>query len=84
VIWDEREVRSLDVTPEGLEEMVDAQTEAGQVGLDLVVSTRDDHAGLLMLYTWRTSRRGRPAAVCRTLEDALAQVGLTELPAELR
>ena len=83
VIWDERGITTLDVTPGGLEEMVDAQTD-GQVGRDVVISTRGSRKGIYDLYARRTRLRGRPAVVCTTMECALEAVGLSDLPATLR
>lgn len=83
VIWDERDVAVLDITLDGLEAMVDAQTD-GQTGRDLVVSRRESRADVLRLYAVRTRARGRPAEVCETLRDALGVLGLDALPAPLR
>lgn len=83
VIWDERGVTTLDVTPDGLDRMVDAQT-SGQTGRDVVVSTRGSRKGFFDLYVRRTRLEGRPAVVCTTMACALEAVGLADLPAALR
>jgi hypothetical protein len=82
-IWDERGITLLDVTPDGLDEMVDAQAE-GQVGADVVVTEREDRELVQRLYALRVRARGRPATVCDTLDGALAAVGLGALPERLR
>ena len=81
-IWDERGITSLDVTPQDLEAMVSAQAK-GQVGPDIVITVREDHEALLQLYAWRVRARGRPATVCRSLDEALAILELDELPPHL-
>ncbi len=83
VIWDERDITIFDITPEGLEEMVDAQT-SGQTGNDIVVSSRESRSLVLQLYAMRTRARGRPAEVFETLDEALGVLGLSELPMDLR
>ena len=83
VIWDERDVTVFDITPSGLDEMVDAQT-SGQTGHDIVVSSRRSRDQILELYAMRTRARGRPARVCTTLDDALDALGLSGLPVDLR
>ncbi|MDT0630633.1 hypothetical protein [Rubrivirga litoralis] len=82
VIWDDRGVTVLDVTPRGLDEMVAAQTN-GQFGMDVIVSDRGSREAVFLLYARRTRAAGRPARVCRTLDEALAAVGRTALPAAL-
>jgi hypothetical protein len=81
-IWDDRLIGELIVSSEGLDEMVDAQV-SNSSGLDLIVTRRPNHAMLMKLYAWRVSKRGRPARVCSTLEEALDLVGLKELPEAL-
>ena len=81
-IWDARALLILDVTPEGLDEMVEAQAN-GELGPDIVISNNEDHVGLLRLYAWRVRGQGRPAEVCTTLEQALALLGMKQLPAAL-
>lgn len=83
VVWDERGITSLDVTPEGLKKMVEAQTRHA-TGPDFIVTEREDHEILLRLYAWRVQARGRPAQVFASLEQALAALGLDALPAALR
>jgi hypothetical protein len=82
VLWDEREIRRLDVTPEDLAEMVDEQT-SGQTGQDIVLTGREEHEMVMRLYTWRVRANGRPAHVCTTLQCALDLLNLDELPPEL-
>ena len=83
VIWDERGVTTLDLTPDGLDRMVEAQT-SGQVGLDVVISDRGSREAVYDLYARRTRAQGRPTCVCTTMECALEAVGLSELPTTLR
>lgn len=82
-IWDERGIAVLDVTPEGLEEMVSAQVDE-QTGKDVVVAARETHETLQSLYARLVRARGRPAVVCATLDEAVGAVGLDALPAALR
>ena len=81
-LWDARHLTSLDVTPGGLEDMVESQTDSA-VGPDVIVSADPDHVMLLRLYAWRVRGRGRPATVCATLDEALGVLGLDRLPSGL-
>lgn len=83
VIWDERGIEMLDLTPNGLDEMVEAQA-SGQHGRDVVITDRDDHKVVMKLYAWRVRERGRPASVFATLEAALEHLGFEELPESVR
>ena len=83
LIWDERGITSLDVTPDELDQMVEAQ-EGAVIGPDLIVTTREDYEDLFQLYAWRVQARGHPASVCRSLQKALALVGLDALPESMR
>ncbi len=83
VIWDERDIAVLNITPSGLDDMVDAQT-SGQVGNDIVVSGRPSRDLILELYAMRTRAWGRPAKVFKTLDAALGFLGLSQLPTNLR
>ncbi len=79
VLWDERGIRRLDVTPDDLREMVEQQT-SGQTGLDIVLTGREEHEAIMRLYTHRVRTHGRPAHVCHTLQCALDLLGIGELP----
>ncbi len=82
VLWDERDVRRLDVTLDDIEEMVEQQT-SGQHGPDIVLTRREDHEAVMRLYTHRVRKTGRPAQVCSTLQCALDLLGIDALPPEL-
>jgi hypothetical protein len=79
VLWDERDLTSLEVTPEMLDDMVEAQT-ATQQGMDLILTAREIDELVMRLYTRRVRGEGRPAQVCTTLACALEALELEELP----
>jgi hypothetical protein len=82
-IWDDREVNLLDVSPDGLRQMVDVQA-SGETGPDLIVTQLPDRTLLMDLYARLVEIRGRPAAVFSTLDEALAHVGRDALPPRLQ
>lgn len=79
VIWDVTEVDVLDISPEGLQEMVRAQTNDA-VGMDVLVADRETREAVLRLYARLVERYGRPSSVCETLDEAVQQVGFSQLP----
>jgi hypothetical protein len=82
VLWDERRISRLDVTPEDLDVMVDVQTQ-GQYGEDVILTVREEHEMVMQLYAWRVRASGRSAQVCTKVDCALDALGLSEKPQRL-
>ncbi len=79
VIWDGRKVTSLLLEPNDLTEMVEAKAET-TVGKEVTIAVRSLDVEMAKLCALLLRVRGLEASVVGTLEGALAELDLEELP----
>ncbi len=79
VIWDGRGVTSLILEPDDLAKMVEAKAEV-TAGKEVTIAVRTLDKEMAKLCTLLLRVRGREVKVVGTLDEALAEVGLEEMP----